>query len=64
MRSAFGCLFNRAGEVAALSKARSEALVNEFAAPLKEAARTIKSVQVAMGDRSAALTAYSQVCRA
>ncbi|PNW82491.1 hypothetical protein CHLRE_06g281050v5 [Chlamydomonas reinhardtii] len=60
MRSAFGCLFNRAGEVAALSKARSEALVNEFAAPLKEAARTIKSVQVAMGDRSAALTAYSQ----
>ncbi|KAG2447746.1 hypothetical protein HYH02_007204 [Chlamydomonas schloesseri] len=60
MRSAFGCLFSRAGEVAALSKARSEALVNEFAAPLKEAARTIKSVQAAMGDRAAALTAYSQ----
>ncbi|KAG2492390.1 hypothetical protein HYH03_009336 [Edaphochlamys debaryana] len=60
MRSAFGCLFTRAGEVAALSRSRSEALAVEFAAPLKEFARTIKSVQTAMGDRAAALAAYSQ----
>ncbi|GFR51023.1 hypothetical protein Agub_g13350 [Astrephomene gubernaculifera] len=60
MRAAFGCLLGRAGEVAALSRARSEALAGEFAAPLKEAARSIKSVQTVMADRAAALAAYSQ----
>ncbi|KXZ44879.1 hypothetical protein GPECTOR_61g832 [Gonium pectorale] len=60
MRAAFGCLFSRAGEVAALSRGRSEAMAADFAAPLKEYARTIKSVQAAMADRAAALTAYSQ----
>ncbi|GLC46599.1 hypothetical protein PLESTB_001222000 [Pleodorina starrii] len=60
MRSAFGCLYSRANEVAALSRSRSETMAAEFAAPLKEAARTIKSVQGAMADRAAALSAYSQ----
>ncbi|PNH00419.1 Sorting nexin 1, partial [Tetrabaena socialis] len=59
MRAAFDCLFSRAGEVAALSRARSEAMAVEFAAPLKEFARTIKAVQAAMADRTAALSAYS-----
>ena len=33
----------------------------EFEAPLHEFARSIKSVQVAMADRAAALSAYVQV---
>lgn len=60
LRGAFGALYGRAGEVAALSKARSEAMAAEFQAPLKEFTRTIKSVQAAMADRAAALAAYSQ----
>ncbi len=61
VRGAMDILCARAGQIATASKQRAEQLGSNFEAPLKEYARTIKSVQVAMADRAAALSAFSQV---
>jgi hypothetical protein len=51
----------RSGQIAAAARQRAEALASSFEAPLKEAARTVKSVQAAVADRSAALSQFAQV---
>lgn len=61
MAGALGALYSQATGMGALSKRRSDALVADFEAPLKEASRTIKSVQAAMSGRAQALATYSQV---
>lgn len=63
MAGALGALFTQSGRMAALSKARGESMAADFEAPIKEAVRTIKSVQAAMAGRAGALAQYSQVGR-
>lgn len=61
VRISFDVLCARAGQVAAASKRRSDALSISFEAPLRELARGVKCVQAAFHDRSLALSAYVQV---
>lgn len=60
LRASFDVLSARAGQIAAASRQRADALAVNFEAPLHEFARSIKSVQVAMADRAAALSAFVQ----
>jgi hypothetical protein len=62
VRATFEVLCARSGQIAVAARQRAEALVASFEAPLKEAARTVKSVQAAVADRSAALSQFAQVC--
>ena len=61
-RMAFDLLNVKADQIAALSRQRCEQLAADFEMPLKEFARTIKSVQAAMADRALALSTLSHVC--
>ncbi|MEW5297107.1 MAG: hypothetical protein WDW38_005917 [Sanguina aurantia] len=60
MRGPFDALFVRSNAVAALSRGRCEEMSSRFEAPLKEFARSVKSVQAVMGDRAAALADWAQ----
>ena len=61
MRDSFDALCGQSGQIACASRARAHTLSQAFEAPLKEMARTIKSVQTTMNDRAAALSACTQV---
>lgn len=55
---AFAQLAYRANQIASATRERTEVLSSNFELPLKEFARTVKSVQTTIADRSAALSAY------
>ncbi len=56
-------LLLHAAQVATASRQRADSMATSFEASLKEMARTIKSVQVTIADRAAALGMYAQVRR-